>query len=510
MKTCILFSQNTTDYTLFNHTLGITPIFTDQNNTIQPATNYKRIHDFLTGYIFENAQRITLNKSSTTSNKTKYTTYMKKIKLLTLLLISVTLNTFSQGHEVTVGNPICGTSITKNAPANYDYLLDKKNSWTTMLYTASRINTSGAIKGIAFFTDCVVTSNCAFDEAKHQKIYLKEIEETQFNATNEPDLSTYTLVYDGKITWRRGQGNVENSKTQIIFQNSFQYSGNKNLAIYFLNENNNALGGFLGCGSSPPFLWDYAGEKTIVREFFKQGEKSGSGTFDTTLPIIRFYFDALNTDDFTPSPQTTQITATPTEILANGVSSSKITVQLYNEKGGTLNHSGQRIELNTTAGSLGTVTDNNNGTYTTLLTSGTLIEVATISGILNGTNISDTAEVKFIDKNTPIDPIDPVDPINPVFNSNIVQGFSPNGDGKNDTWKIMPNVFNNYPNNSLQVFNRQGNLVFQAAPYKNNWDGISTGKITISKETKLPIGPYYFVFNTGTNKTHKGWVYINY
>ena len=408
---------------------------------------------------------------------------------------------------------MCGISGTSNAPANYDYVLDRKNSWSTLLYSASSIGDSGEIKGIAFFVDCVVSSDCTFDEAKNQKIYLKEVDETQFSSTSEPDLSSYTLVYDGKITWRRGVSNVENSKTQIIFQTPFQFSGNKSLAIYFINENNKALGGYLGCGASPRFLSDFAGENTVIYELFKQGEKTGNGTFDKALPIIRFYFDSLNTDDFIPAATTTQITADPTEILANGVSSSLIKVQLFNEKGGTLSDEGQTITLSTTAGKLGSVTDNGDGTYTAYLTSSKFVEKAVITGTLNGVDITDTAEVEFveiIDPTNPTDPTNPIDPFNPALSSELVQAFSPNGDGKNDVWRILPNVSNNYPDNSLQVFNRQGNLVYKAKPYKNDWDGVSNGKITISRGSKLPVGAYYFVFNTGNGKTHSGWVYMNY
>ncbi|WP_435261650.1 invasin domain 3-containing protein [Tenacibaculum sp. nBUS_03] len=427
---------------------------------------------------------------------------MKKVLFLILTLF-ITIQFYGQ-QEITVGKPMCGISITKNAPANYDYVLDKKNSWVTMLYSASRIGASGEIKGVAFFADCTVTDNCTFDEAKNQKVYIKEVDETQFTSTSEPDLSSYTLVYDGKITWRRGKGNIENSKTQIIFQTPFKYSGNKTLAIYFLNENNQALGGFSGCGASPPFLWDYAGENTVIYENFKQGEKSGSGNFDKGLPIIRFYFDSLNTNDFTPSATTTTITANPTEIVANGVSSSFITVQLHNVNGGVLNHSGHTITLNTSAGQLGSVIDNNDGTYTAYLTSSALVETATITGTLNGVDIVDSAEVKFTINTNPTNPTDPTEL------SNLVQAFSPNGDGKNDVWRILPNILTKYPDNSLNVFNRQGNLVYKAEPYKNDWDGVSNGKIIISNDTKLSIGAYYFVFNTGKDKVYKGWVYINY
>ncbi|KKN08105.1 hypothetical protein LCGC14_1060080 [marine sediment metagenome] len=49
------------------------------------------------------------------------------------------------------------------------------------------------------------------------------------------------------------------------------------------------------------------------------------------------------------------------------------------------------------------------------------------------------------------------------------QAFTPNGDGNNDSW-VIPGI-DNYPNNRVSVFNRWGNLVFEAKGYANDWDG---------------------------------------
>ncbi|MCG8751315.1 hypothetical protein G1K86_03740, partial [Tenacibaculum finnmarkense] len=250
---------------------------------------------------------------------------MKKIILLVLSFLATTI--YAQGNQVTVGTPECGRSISKAAPARYDYVLEKENSWASMLYNASQISASGAIKGLAFYADCMTSEECTFDTAKNQKIYLKEVDFNQFNSTSEPDLATFTKVYDGDITWKRGLiGQIENSKTQIAFDTEFKYSGKKSLVVYFSNENNTPLGGYMGCGTSPSFLWDdKAGEKSIIYENFKKGEKIASGSFGKERPVTRFYFDEMNTEDFTPSEQKATITADAKTIRANGVSSSLIT-----------------------------------------------------------------------------------------------------------------------------------------------------------------------------------------
>jgi gliding motility-associated-like protein len=55
------------------------------------------------------------------------------------------------------------------------------------------------------------------------------------------------------------------------------------------------------------------------------------------------------------------------------------------------------------------------------------------------------------------------------FNFEIPEGFSPNGDGKNDLFVI--NGLEEFPGSSVQIFNRWGQVVFESNNYQNNWDG---------------------------------------
>ena len=62
-------------------------------------------------------------------------------------------------------------------------------------------------------------------------------------------------------------------------------------------------------------------------------------------------------------------------------------------------------------------------------------------------------------------------------------GFTPNGDGTNDTWQIpCLTLFDN----EVQVFNRWGQEVFSAVNYDGTWDGTNDGK-------DLAAGVYYYV-----------------
>jgi gliding motility-associated-like protein len=88
----------------------------------------------------------------------------------------------------------------------------------------------------------------------------------------------------------------------------------------------------------------------------------------------------------------------------------------------------------------------------------------------------------------------------------IPEGFSPNGDGVNDSW-VIPGI-ENYPNNTVVIFNRWGNQVYSAEPYDNSWSGECTESATIGGST-LPEGTYFFVFKSERNATAKqGYIYI--
>jgi putative cell wall-binding protein len=92
----------------------------------------------------------------------------------------------------------------------------------------------------------------------------------------------------------------------------------------------------------------------------------------------------------------TTISAEPTSIAANGVSTSTITVQAKDASGVNLTAGGDTVVLSTTAGVLGAVTDNHDGTYTATLTSAISAGMASITGTINGTTISGaTATVAF-------------------------------------------------------------------------------------------------------------------
>ncbi len=93
----------------------------------------------------------------------------------------------------------------------------------------------------------------------------------------------------------------------------------------------------------------------------------------------------------------------------------------------------------------------------------------------------------------------------------IPQGFSPNGDGVNDTFEIS-NLLNIYENFELNIYSREGNLIHTAHNSDGFWDGVATQGLLFTGST-VPVGTYYYVLVLNDPKYPDaliGWVYVNY
>ncbi len=66
----------------------------------------------------------------------------------------------------------------------------------------------------------------------------------------------------------------------------------------------------------------------------------------------------------------------------------------------------------------------------------------------------------------------------------IPNGFSPNGDGKNDVWQL--DLIYLFPDNEVEVYNRWGEQLFYSKGYPIPFNGQYKGK-------NLPVGTYYYV-----------------
>ncbi|MBM3453172.1 MAG: gliding motility-associated C-terminal domain-containing protein, partial [Bacteroidetes bacterium] len=88
----------------------------------------------------------------------------------------------------------------------------------------------------------------------------------------------------------------------------------------------------------------------------------------------------------------------------------------------------------------------------------------------------------------------------------IPQLITPNGDGKNDIW-IIQNI-EQYPEIKVWVYNRWGNLVHQAQPYLNDWNGYYTQGGVVNGP--LPAATYFYLIDTNkkSQDPYKGYLEI--
>jgi gliding motility-associated-like protein len=82
----------------------------------------------------------------------------------------------------------------------------------------------------------------------------------------------------------------------------------------------------------------------------------------------------------------------------------------------------------------------------------------------------------------------------------IPNGFSPNGDGINDTYSIEALKY--YEHVKFNVFNRWGNEVYASDEYRNEWDGKN------SQNEKLADDTYYFILEVMPGMQYSGFVII--
>lgn len=91
----------------------------------------------------------------------------------------------------------------------------------------------------------------------------------------------------------------------------------------------------------------------------------------------------------------------------------------------------------------------------------------------------------------------------------IPDGFSPNGDGTNDTFEV-DNLDILYPNFQMEIYNRYGNLVYRGNAQSPRFNGRSNQSGTLGSGD-LPVGMYYYIFNynDGQNKPVQGNLYLS-
>jgi gliding motility-associated-like protein len=96
----------------------------------------------------------------------------------------------------------------------------------------------------------------------------------------------------------------------------------------------------------------------------------------------------------------------------------------------------------------------------------------------------------------------------------VFNAVAPNGNGDNKVFRIRG--LECYPDNTVEIYNRWGVLVFERSAYNNDdraFRGVSEGRVTINQSEQLPEGTYYYILrykdSAGILNEKSGYLYIN-
>jgi gliding motility-associated-like protein len=119
---------------------------------------------------------------------------------------------------------------------------------------------------------------------------------------------------------------------------------------------------------------------------------------------------------------------------------------------------------------------------------------ASISGLVVGSNV---LQWELTNGGCPSKKDQVIVTLNPL---QIPNGFSPNSDGKNDTFKVRGLEY--YPDVKFKVFNKWGNIVYSSNEYKNEWEGKNNDGQLLVDDT------YYFTLEVMPKMEYSGFIII--
>lgn len=86
--------------------------------------------------------------------------------------------------------------------------------------------------------------------------------------------------------------------------------------------------------------------------------------------------------------------------------------------------------------------------------------------------------------------------------------LTPNGDGRNDLLRL--DGIERSPNNTLQIFNRYGIMVYKKDDYSNDFDGRSNMNLVVERNAGLENGVYFYIITFhDLRQKHQGYMYIS-
>ncbi|SHH20312.1 gliding motility-associated C-terminal domain-containing protein [Flavobacterium defluvii] len=345
-------------------------------------------------------------------------------------------------------------------------------------------------------------------------------EEVKVNVSGLQTLTDVTLSYVLSGSNTSGVENIpltaiDGSSIFVLPANLLVNSGSTTITIVKLKNN------ITGCesdvsGISATFILNSIPSSPIVTDqAFCKTDQSTVADLQPQGTQYKWYISATET---TPLPNTYVLKSEDyfvKETSGAGCVSqpSKVTVTINDTPPPTLNLDGQNfcgldnptiLDLSNNTGSPSTVVwydAPNNGN---LLSSSTLLvdkatyygfDLSTVTNCFSEENLAVTVSLTVCDS--------------PQYTFFVPDGFSPNGDGINDTFTI-PDIDFLYPDYKLEIFNRYGNGMYKGFKNKPAWDGINYEQSGIGSGI-APNGVYFYIlyFNKDNRPPQQGRLYLN-
>ncbi|WP_291401955.1 invasin domain 3-containing protein, partial [Daejeonella sp.] len=361
----------------------------------------------------------TSGSSSWKKVKTSSTTDLTNVIAIRGQVSSVSLNAFaaltSSGDLYTWGSSVYLGNNTASTSASYATLMTLPVEFTSsnvpkMIGVTGGFKTSSTLKNTYYILSSNGSLYALGDNSKRQCgdfttserrtwVNSKINSSTNFNNVNTisvqehdasfPGISAITFTGD-LYTWGENDGLMLGRQTEGADYDPGLPGG-------FVSGTDKAIFAELG-GHTLVYIKEGSSQFCYVGHKVAGSMGDGSST-DTNINT----FDCSNTPNLeicgsvpvVASTANSTISANPTSITADGNSTSTITIQLKDASGNNLTTSGGVVVVTTSQGSLGQVVDNNNGTYTVLLTSSSNTGTATINFKINGNNATNSTTVAF-------------------------------------------------------------------------------------------------------------------
>jgi hypothetical protein len=280
---------------------------------------------------------------------------------------------------------------------NNQLILSTNSGDKKVLISFDLSNNFSVISAIQFNKSIDIVQNCNFINTNSNSCYVFGHQRTN-SVPEEFDFFVYKISAGLSIDWVKKIENLEVIGTNFIASDNYLFIVPENNSQKWDRKTVIKTDTEVTFDCIDPFTdTDTIQSLSATRENYTFYEENIS--FNVTSPSYAFndlsLYDVIQTCPPVASSDTSTIISNPDEIVADGVSTSIITVQLKDYQGLNITTGGDTVVIITDNGTVSPTTDVGNGTYTATLTSSTILGTALISFTVNGVNATDTTEVIF-------------------------------------------------------------------------------------------------------------------